>query len=89
MPRSPNIKTVIDPLAYWVGPVREVYGSDPAKSTAVDLSKYIDRQRKTVRSITGEIETGLRPGHLPGRRPGGPGGLRLSSAAPASNAWPT
>ncbi len=56
MPRSPNIKTVVDPLAYWVGPVREVYGSDPAKSTAVDLSKYIDRQKKTVRSITDELE---------------------------------
>ena len=56
MPRSPNIKTVIDPLAYWVGPVRVVYESDPAKSTAVDLSKYIDRQRKIVRSITDEAE---------------------------------
>lgn len=56
MPQSPHIKTVVDPLAYWVGPVREVYGSDPAKSTAVDLSKYIDRQGKTVRSITGELE---------------------------------
>jgi hypothetical protein len=56
MPRSPHIKTVIDPLAYWVGPVRVVYGSDAAQSTAVDLSKYIDRQRKTVRSITGEAE---------------------------------
>ncbi len=56
MPRSPQIKTVVDPLAYWVGPVRVVYDSDPAKSTAVDLSKYINRQDKTVRSITNELE---------------------------------
>lgn len=52
-----SIKTALDPLAYLVGPVRVVYGSDPAKSTAVELSKYIDRQGKVVRSITGQIET--------------------------------
>ena len=56
MPRSPNIKTVIDPLAYWVGPVGEVYDSDAAKSKAIDLAKHIDRKRKTVGSITGEME---------------------------------
>ncbi len=37
--------------------MRVVYGSDPAKTEAVDLAKYIDRQNKTVRSITGQIET--------------------------------
>lgn len=57
MPPSSSIKTVLDPLAYLVGPVRVVYGGDPAKSTAVDLTKYIDRKGKIVRSITGEIET--------------------------------
>lgn len=51
------VKTAVDPLAYLVGPVRVVYGGDPAKSTAVDLAKYIDHDKKTVRSITGEIET--------------------------------
>jgi len=37
--------------------VRVVYGSDPAKTEVVDLAKYIDRSNKTVRSITGQIET--------------------------------
>ena len=57
MPLTSSIKTVLDPLAYLVGPVRVVYDGDPAKSTAVDLAKYIDRDHKIVRSITGEIET--------------------------------
>ncbi|MHC4403856.1 MAG: hypothetical protein ACYTG0_29720 [Planctomycetota bacterium] len=37
--------------------MRVVYGGDPAKSTAVDLAKYIDRDGKIVRSISGEVET--------------------------------
>ncbi|MBL7223852.1 MAG: hypothetical protein ISS72_08365, partial [Candidatus Brocadiae bacterium] len=57
IPMTSSIKTVLDPLAYLVGPVRVVYGGDPAKSAAVDLAKYIDRERKVVRSITGEVET--------------------------------
>jgi hypothetical protein len=57
IPRNSSIKTALDPLAYLVGGVRVVYEGDPAKSKAVDLSKYIDHQRKTIRSITGEIET--------------------------------
>jgi len=52
-----SVKTTLDPLAYLVGGVRVVYGSDPAKTEVVDLAKYIDRERKTVRSITGQIET--------------------------------
>lgn len=57
LPLSSSIKTALDPLAYLVGPVRVVYGGDPARSEAVDLAKYIDRERKLVRSITGQIET--------------------------------
>jgi hypothetical protein len=52
-----SVKTAIDPLAYLVGAVRVVYESDPARTEVVDLSRYIDRQKKTVRSITGQIET--------------------------------
>jgi hypothetical protein len=44
-----------DPLAFLVGPVEVKYGGDPAKTTVLDLSKYIDGGRKTVQSITGEI----------------------------------
>ena len=51
------MKTTVDPLAYLVGPVRVAYGSDPAKTQVVDLANYIDREHKTVRSITGQIET--------------------------------
>jgi hypothetical protein len=50
-------KGAVDPLAYLVGGVRVVFDSDESKSTVVDLSKYIDRSKKTVRSITGEIQT--------------------------------
>ncbi|MGA2257178.1 MAG: hypothetical protein ABSG53_21195, partial [Thermoguttaceae bacterium] len=55
--QTSSVKTAVDPLAYLVGAVRVVYGSDPAKTEVVDLAKYIDRKSKTVRSITGEIET--------------------------------
>ena len=40
-----------------MGPVQVAYGSDPAKTQVVDLAKYIDRENKRVRSITGQIET--------------------------------
>jgi hypothetical protein len=52
-----SVKTAVDPLAYLVGAVRVVYGSDPARTEVVDLARYIDRKNKTVRSITGQIET--------------------------------
>ncbi len=45
-----------DPLAFLVGPVEVKYGGDPAKSTQLNLSKYIDRDAKTVKSVTGEID---------------------------------
>jgi hypothetical protein len=52
-----KVKTAVDPLAHLVGAVRVVYDSDPAKSEVADLAKYIDRDHKTVRSITGQITT--------------------------------
>src|SRR5262249_45675001 len=33
----------VDPLAFLVGPVQVVYGSDPAKTTVADLGRAIDR----------------------------------------------
>jgi hypothetical protein len=54
-PRS-NVKTYVDPLAYFVGPVRTVYGGDPTKSYVhPKLNTLIDRKKQTVRSITGEL----------------------------------
>jgi hypothetical protein len=52
-----TVSTAVDPLAHLVGPVRVVLGGDPAKTTVADLGQYIDREHKTVRSITGESET--------------------------------
>ena len=54
-PKS-TIKQEIDRLAFLVGPVEVKYGGDPAKSLAVNLAPYIDRKRKLVKSVTGQIE---------------------------------
>jgi hypothetical protein len=50
-----NVKGGADPLAFLVGPVEVKYGGDAAKTNVVDLAKFIDHEKKTVRSITGEI----------------------------------
>ncbi len=56
-PLSPAEETMVDPLAFLVGPVREVFGGDTAKNFTVDFSQYIDRKQKLVKSITGQLET--------------------------------
>lgn len=48
-------RTGVDPLAFLVGPVEVKYGGDPAKTDVADLSRWIDRPSKVVRSNTGEI----------------------------------
>jgi hypothetical protein len=45
----------VDPLAFLVGPIEVVYGSDPARTMVADPSSYIDRNRKVVRSNTHQI----------------------------------
>jgi len=54
--RESNIKDGVDPLAYLVGPVLVKYGGDPSKSKVTDLKPYIDSAKKTIKSITGELE---------------------------------
>jgi hypothetical protein len=49
------VKTPVPPEAFLVGPVEVVYGGDPARSKVADLAKYIDREKKIIRSITGEV----------------------------------
>jgi hypothetical protein len=44
-----------DALAYLVGPVLVNYGGEPSQNRIADLSSYIDRQNKIIRSNTGEI----------------------------------
>jgi hypothetical protein len=53
--KQSNLPSAIDPLSFLVGPVEVVYGSDPAKTKVADPSKYIDRERKVVRSNTGQL----------------------------------
>jgi hypothetical protein len=55
LPKEVHLKGGVNPLAFLVGPVEVKYGGDPAKTTTVDLTKYIDEQKKTVTSITGEL----------------------------------
>jgi hypothetical protein len=52
---SAELRTGANPLAFLVGPVEVKLNGDPAKSRVVDLSRYIDTQKKVVRSITGEV----------------------------------
>ncbi|MGB2821717.1 MAG: hypothetical protein WBF17_12095 [Phycisphaerae bacterium] len=52
--RKASASAAIDPLAFYVGPV--VRSLDPkATPVATDLSKYIDRDKKTITSSTGEL----------------------------------
>jgi len=44
----------IDPLAYYVGRVLRSFGEDKSKMLITDLSPYIDRRKKTIRSLTGQ-----------------------------------
>ena len=53
--KQSQIAGAVQPLAFLVGPVEVAYGSDPAKTSVVDLNRYIDHERKLVRSVTGEL----------------------------------
>ncbi|MES2459580.1 MAG: hypothetical protein V4671_03295, partial [Armatimonadota bacterium] len=53
-PRS-AVKVGVDPMAFLVGPVEVVLGGDPAKSTVADMKPFLDKERKVVRSNTGQI----------------------------------
>ena len=45
----------VSPLAYFVGPVLQQFGDEQAGVQSVDLSRYIDVDKQTVRSMTGEL----------------------------------
>jgi hypothetical protein len=55
VPGSMELRTGADPLAFLVGPVEVKFGGDPARTRVVDLTRYIDHQKKVIRSITGEV----------------------------------
>ncbi|MFQ6130523.1 MAG: hypothetical protein ACE5R4_00655 [Armatimonadota bacterium] len=45
---------MLDPLTFYVGRVTRTLGEDPEQSKQRDLTAYIDREHKTVESLTGE-----------------------------------
>jgi hypothetical protein len=51
-----KVKGGADPLAFLVGPVEVKYGGDASKTTVADLARYIDKDKKTVASVTGELK---------------------------------
>lgn len=53
-PRS-AVRTGVDPLAFFVGPVHLVFDSDPAQTTVVNLERYIDKAQNRITSVTGEV----------------------------------
>lgn len=71
--------TAVDPKAFLVGPVHVVYDGDPAKSTTVDLSKYIQGDRIT--SITGELVMDTKVGVCTLKAPGAQGATGSLKAA--------
>lgn len=55
-PARPPGSTGVDPLAFLVGPVEVRYGGTPAQTrVAPEVARLINLEKKTVRSITGEI----------------------------------
>lgn len=51
-----SIKQSLNPLAFLVGPVVVKYDGNAANSRVEDISKYMDESKKTVKSVTKEIE---------------------------------
>ncbi|MCZ7645513.1 MAG: hypothetical protein M5U26_09555 [Planctomycetota bacterium] len=47
---------VIDPLAFYVGRVVYDCDGDKSRNKLIDLSKYIDHEKKLIKSVTGELE---------------------------------
>jgi hypothetical protein len=48
-------KDSIDPRAFFVGPVRQSFGTRKSSVQTVRLSRYIDDDAKTITSLTGEL----------------------------------
>jgi hypothetical protein len=54
-PAGSGISGTVSPYAYQVGPVVVQYDSDPALSSAMDMSSLVDTVNKRVTSATGEL----------------------------------
>lgn len=55
LPPTSSVKDGLPWETFLVGPVEVTYDGDPAKSSVVDLAKFIDRKAKVVKSATGEL----------------------------------
>ena len=58
IPEGKKVKGAIsryDPLSFYVGGVYRDFKGEKEKSWQIDFSKYIDREKKVVRSLTGEL----------------------------------
>ncbi len=53
--RRSHLAHGVDPLAFLVGPVEVVYGSDPSRTRVADLARSIDQKARVVRSNTGQL----------------------------------
>jgi hypothetical protein len=49
-----GLATNMDPLAYFVGRVVRAFSDDPSGAFVKNLTPYVDRARKVVRSVNGE-----------------------------------
>ena len=87
--RRSHLAHGVDPLAFLVGPVEVVYGSDPARTKVADLSRSIDQKARVVRSNTGQLVMGLRPGPVHRRMPRRPRAPPASSVGSARSRWAT
>jgi hypothetical protein len=47
--------SAMDPLAYFVGQVTMNVADEPGKSSVMDITPFIDREKKIVKSATGEL----------------------------------
>ena len=57
-----DVAAGVNPLAFLVGPVEVNYGGTNAQTTVADLSRYIDEQKSTIQSVTGEIRLNYNTG---------------------------
>jgi hypothetical protein len=51
-----NIKNGVNPLAYFVGPVRVKYEANASQSRVSELGSYVQEDKKLVRSNTGQLQ---------------------------------
>ncbi len=54
-PKNSPLKSSVNPLAFLVGPVKVVFGSDASNSKVVDLQSFIDTANGTTKSLTREV----------------------------------